>query len=47
VAGGGVLALSGGAYSGFSVVRREDGRPDVEGAEAAFGEREEQVVPRN
>jgi hypothetical protein len=47
VAGGVVLALAGGAQGGFAIVAGEDGRPDVERAEATVGQREEQVVPRN
>ncbi len=47
VACGGVLALPGSGYGGVAIVPVEDRRPDVEGAEAALGQREEQVVPRN
>ncbi len=47
MARGGVLALPRSGQGGVAIVSVKDGRPDVEGAEAALGEREEQVVPRN
>jgi hypothetical protein len=47
VAGGGVIALFRGGCDGVAIVAVEDRRPDVEGAEAALGQRVEQIVPRN